>query len=344
MTRPRRGPAKREQKSGPRRIVVTGGAGFIGSHLCDYFLARGEEVIAVDNFLTGAPRNLAHLKGHPRFQLQRCDITEGLEVEGPVACVLNFASPASPRDYLNLPLETLAVGSLGTLHSLRLAQKKGARFLQASTSECYGDPQEHPQKEDYWGHVNPVGPRSVYDEAKRYSEALTMAFHRSTGLDTRIARVFNTYGPRMQLNDGRVVPELLGQALRGEPLTVFGEGSQTRSFCYISDLVEGVARLADAPEQASVHFPVNLGNPQDISIRRFADVILKITASDSPIEFRPLPEDDPKQRCPDISRARQLLGWEPRVALEEGLRQTLKYFRQVVTAGRPSAAASASRK
>ncbi len=313
-----------------RRIVVTGGAGFIGSHLCDYFLARGDEVTAVDNFLTGTPQNVAHLKNHPGFRLLRCDITTALDVEGPVEYVLNFASPASPRDYLNLPLETLAVGSLGTLHCLGLAQKKGARFLQASTSECYGDPKEHPQREDYWGHVNPVGPRAVYDEAKRYAEALTMAFHRLTGLDTRMARIFNTYGPRMQLNDGRVVPALLGQALRGEPLTVFGDGSQTRSFCYISDMVEGIARLIDAPEQAAVHFPVNLGNPEEISIRRFADVILEVTAGDCPIEFRPLPEDDPKQRCPDITRARQLLGWEPRFTLEEGLRCTMEYFRQIM--------------
>ena len=340
-----------------RRILVTGGAGFLGSHLCDSLLDRGDEVVAVDNFLTGSPQNLAHLKGHERFRLLRRDIVEGVGVDGPVDCLLNLASPASPMDYLKLPLETLAVGAAGTLHCLRLAEEKGARFLQASTSECYGDPQEHPQKEDYWGHVNPVGPRAVYDEAKRYAEALTMAFHRSTGLDTRIARIFNTYGPRMKLSDGRVVPTLLEQALAGKPLTVFGDGSQTRSFCYISDLVEGIALLMDAPEQqastsagrpgkpgrlspglAPLHFPVNLGNPQEISIRRFADLILEVTAGRSPVEFRPLPEDDPRQRCPDITRARSLLGWEPRVTLEEGLRRTVEYFRRIM--GQTSAGAS----
>ncbi len=313
-----------------RRIMVTGGAGFIGSHFCDALLARGDEVLAVDNFLTGDPHNVAHLEGHPRFRLLRRDIVEGVGVDGALDAVVNLASPASPLDYLRLPLETLAVGSAGTLHCLALARDKRARFLQASTSECYGDPEQHPQKETYWGRVNPVGPRSVYDEAKRYAEALTMAFHRATGLDTRIARIFNTYGPRMKLGDGRVVPTLLAQALKGEPLTVFGDGLQTRSFCYISDLVEGLALLLDAPESNGVHLPVNLGNPQEVSIRRFADVILEMTGSRSSIEFRPLPEDDPKQRCPDISRARALLGWEPRVGLEEGLRLTADYFHQLL--------------
>jgi dTDP-glucose 4,6-dehydratase len=311
-----------------QRVVVTGGAGFIGSHLCDALIARGDEVIAVDNFLTGAPRNVAHLEGHQRFTLVRADITEGLNVAGPVALILHFASPASPVDYLRYPLETMQVGSAGTLNCLRLAQAKGARFLLASTSECYGDPQEHPQTESYWGHVNSIGPRAVYDEAKRFAEALTMAVHRTTGLDTRIVRIFNTYGPRMKLNDGRVVPAFVDQALRGAPLTVFGDGTQTRSFCFVSDLISGILKLAALPAGPEVHHPVNLGNPQEISIRRFAEVILQMFGLNGrDLEFRPLPEDDPRQRCPDISRARTLLGWAPVVTLEDGLRQTVEYFR-----------------
>ncbi len=305
------------------RIVLTGAAGFIGSHLCDLFLARGDEVVAVDNFLTGTRDNLAHLAGEPRLRLLRHNIVESIAVDGPVNWVLNFASPASPVDYMRHGLETLRVGSLGTERALELAAGKGARFLHASTSECYGDPQVHPQPETYWGHVNPVGPRSVYDEAKRYAEALTMAWHRYRVLETRLIRIFNTYGPRMKLADGRVVPTLIGQALAGQPLTVFGDGSQTRSFCYISDLVTGVARVMEAGD----HLPINLGNPQEINILKFAEVIRSLTGAQSPIEFRPLPEDDPKQRCPDISRARRLLGWEPQVPLAEGLRLTMEYFR-----------------
>ena len=310
------------------RIVLTGGAGFIGSHLCDYLLARGDQVIAVDNFLTGSPENLEHLANQPRFHLLRHDVVEPIGVEGAVDWVLNFASPASPLDYLRHGLETLRVGSLGTENALVLAEEKGARFLQASTSECYGDPQVHPQSETYWGHVNPVGPRSVYDEAKRYGEALTMAWNRYRRLDTRIIRIFNTYGPRMKLGDGRVVPNLMGQALSGQPLTVYGDGSQTRSFCYVTDLVEGIALVMDCREQ----LPINLGNPQEITILEFARVIQSLTGSRAGIEFQPLPADDPKQRRPDIERARQLLGWEPRVPLEEGLRLTLEFFQAKVGA------------
>ncbi len=314
------------------RVVLAGGAGFVGSHLCDYFLARGDSVVVADNLITGAARNLAHQQGHPRFTFLHQDISESLALEGPVDVVFNLASPASPFDYLKYPLETLAVGSEGTRHCLELARLKKARFLMASTSECYGDPQEHPQVETYWGHVNPIGPRSVYDEAKRFSESLTMAYHRTCAVDTRIVRIFNTYGPRMKLNDGRVVPAFLDQALRGEPLTVFGDGSQTRSFCYVSDLVEGIARLALADPSTDIHDPVNLGNPTEISIRRFADVILNLTGNNGNgrIEHRPLPQDDPKQRCPDITRAGRLLGWSPKVPLEEGLRLTVEYFRGLI--------------
>ncbi len=311
------------------RVVLAGGAGFVGSHLCDYYLNRGDEVVVVDNLITGAARNVAHHQTNPRFQFLHQNISEGLSVNGPVDLVLNFASPASPFDYLEHPLETLAVGSEGTRHCLELAREKKARFLMASTSECYGDPLEHPQVETYWGHVNPIGPRSVYDEAKRFSEAITMAYHRTHGVDTRIIRIFNTYGPRMKLNDGRVVPAFLDQALKGQPLTVFGDGSQTRSFCYVADLVEGIVRLADLPNGPDVHTPVNLGNPREISIRKFADVILELLDNKvSQIEHRPLPENDPKQRCPDITRAGKLLnGWAPKVGLEEGLRLTIEYFR-----------------
>lgn len=306
------------------RIVLTGAAGFIGSHLCDYLLARGDDVVAVDNFLTGSPENLTHLSSEPRFRFLEHDIVQPFRVDGPVDWVLNLASPASPADYLRHGLETLQVGSLGTKNALELARAKGARFLQASTSECYGDPAVHPQPESYWGNVNPIGPRSVYDEAKRYGEALTMAFHRYLGLETRIVRIFNTYGPRMKLGDGRVVPNLIGQALAGKPLTVYGDGSQTRSFCYVSDLVEGIARVMECSER----LPINLGNPQEITILEFARLIQSLTGSCAGIEFHPLPDDDPKHRRPDISRARQLLGWEPRVGLEEGLRLTLEFFKR----------------
>ena len=313
--------------SEPIRVVLAGGAGFVGSHLCDHYLSRGDQVVAVDNLITGTARNLLEHQGNPRFQFLHQNISEALSVEGPVDLVLNFASPASPFDYLKYPLETLAVGSEGTRHCLELAREKKARFLMASTSECYGDPLEHPQSESYWGHVNPIGARSVYDEAKRFSEALTMAFHRTHHVDTRIIRIFNTYGPRMKLNDGRVVPAFLDQALRGQPLTIFGDGSQTRSFCYVADLVEGIVRLGDLPNSPDVHSPVNLGNPREITIRRFADVILDLFGKKREIEYRALPENDPKQRCPVITRAQNLLGWTPKVQLEDGLRLTIEYFR-----------------
>jgi dTDP-glucose 4,6-dehydratase len=305
------------------RILVAGAAGFIGSHMCDRLLAEGHTVVAVDNFLTGSPRNVAHLDNHARFQFIRHDITQRLAIDGEIHAVLNMASPASPKDYLEHAIETLDVGSAGTRHMLELARAAGARFLLTSTSECYGDPLEHPQTERYWGNVNPVGPRSCYDESKRFAEALTMAYHRTHGVRTNIARIFNTYGPRMKLDDGRVVPAFIGEALRGEPLTIFGDGSQTRSFCYVSDLVDGIYRLMQSDER----YPVNLGNPNEMTIREFAVAIRRLTGSSSPILHRPLPEDDPKRRQPDISKAQRLLGWEPRVELEEGLRLTLNYFR-----------------
>jgi len=308
---------------GNLRIVVSGAAGFIGSHLCDRLLADGHRVVALDNYLTGSPRNLAHLAGEPRFSSMEQDITHPVAIPGPVDSVVNLASPASPKDYLEHPIETLDVGSSGTRHMLELALEKGARFLLASTSECYGDPAVHPQVETYWGNVNPVGPRSCYDESKRFAEALTMAYHRKHGLRTNIARIFNTYGPRMKLDDGRVVPAFLGSALRGEPITVFGDGSQTRSFCYVSDLVEGLCRLMLAEER----YPVNLGNPCEMTILQFAEYIRRLTGSQSPIVFEPLPEDDPRQRRPDIAKAREVLGWEPRVSLEVGLSETVEYFR-----------------
>jgi dTDP-glucose 4,6-dehydratase len=304
------------------RILVSGGAGFVPSHVCDRLLAEGHEVVAVDNYLTGRPENLAHLQNEARFQFVQQDVTGPLRLEGRLDYVLHLASPASPADYLSHPIESLQVGSAGTKNLLDAALAQGASFLLASTSECYGDPAEHPQKETYWGNVNPVGPRSVYDEAKRFAEAITMAYHRRYGLRTHIARIFNTYGPRMKLNDGRVVPAFLNQALHGCPMTVFGDGSQTRSFCYISDLVEGIYRLMQSDEP----YPVNLGNPQEVTILEFAERIRRLTASQSAIEFRPLPEDDPKQRRPDITKARTLLGWEPRVPLEEGLQRTVEYF------------------
>jgi dTDP-glucose 4,6-dehydratase len=307
------------------RIVVSGAAGFIGSHFCDLLLARGHTAVALDNFLTGSRCNLRHLEGEPAFRLLEQDITKPFSIDGPVDCVVNMASPASPKDYLAYPIETLEVGSIGTQRMLELALEKDARFLLTSTSECYGDPLEHPQTESYWGHVNPVGPRSCYDESKRFAEAITMAYNRKHGLRTNIVRIFNTYGPRMKLNDGRVVPSFLDQALRGEPITVFGDGTQTRSFCYVSDLVEGIYRLMFADEC----YPVNLGNPSEMTILEFAQHIQRLTGTRSSIVFRPLPEDDPRQRRPDISKAQTLLGWEPKVSLSEGLKPTIDYFRQV---------------
>jgi dTDP-glucose 4,6-dehydratase len=308
---------------GNLRIVVSGAAGFIGSHMCDRLLGDGHSVAALDNFLTGNRRNLAHLEGAPRFRFLERDVTQPFLIEGPVDAVVHMASPASPKDYLEHPIETLDAGSLGTRRMLELAREKGARFLLTSTSECYGDPLVHPQVESYWGNVNPVGPRSCYDESKRFAEALTMAYRRKHGLRTNIARIFNTYGPRMKLDDGRVVPAFVDQALRGQPLTVFGDGSQTRSFCYVSDMVEGLCRLMLSEER----YPVNLGNPSEMTILEFAECIRRATGSQPEIVFQPLPEDDPKQRRPDIGKARALLRWEPRVPLEEGLRLTVEYFR-----------------
>jgi len=306
------------------RIVVSGAAGFIGSHFCDRLLADGHTVVGLDNFLTGTANNLAHLATEPRFSLIHQDITEPFSIEGAVDAVVNMASPASPKDYHEHPIETLMVGSAGTRRMLDLALEKRARFLLTSTSESYGDPEVHPQVESYWGHVNPVGPRSCYDESKRFAEALTMAYHRKHGVATNIARIFNTYGPRMKLNDGRVVPAFLSEALAVTPITVFGRGSQTRSFCYVSDLVDGLCRLMLSGER----YPVNLGNPREMTILEFAEQIRRLTGSHSPIEFRPLPEDDPKQRRPDIGKARAILGWEPHVTLEDGLRLTVEYFRR----------------
>jgi len=308
------------------RALITGGAGFLGSHLCELFLSRGHEVICVDNFLTGSPENIKHLFGRDDFSFIKHDVTNYIFVDGPVDYVLHFASPASPIDYLEKPIQTLKVGSLGTHKTLGVAKDKGARYLIASTSEVYGDPLVHPQKEDYWGNVNPVGPRGVYDEAKRFAEAMTMAYHRFHGVQTRIVRIFNTYGERMRLNDGRVVPAFVSQALRNEPLTVFGDGSQTRSFCYVSDLVEGIYRLLMSDEVN----PTNIGNPAEMTVLQFAETIKRLTGSNAPIEFRPLPEDDPKIRRPDITKAKQLLGWEPVVPLEEGLQRTIDYFKKKV--------------
>ncbi|MBL8860654.1 MAG: SDR family oxidoreductase [Planctomycetes bacterium] len=305
------------------RALITGGAGFLGSHLCERFLAEGFEVVCMDNLVTGDIRNVEHLFADEHFHFEKRDVTEHIHVPGAVDSVLHFASPASPIDYLELPIQTLKVGSLGTHKALGLARAKNARFLLASTSECYGDPLVHPQSEDYWGNVNPVGPRGVYDEAKRFAEAMTMAYHRFHGLDTRIVRIFNTYGPRMRLRDGRALPAFMSQALAGEPLTVFGDGSQTRSFCYVDDLVEGIWRLLNSKE----HLPVNIGNPSEMTILEFAQAVIRATGSQSGIEFRPLPVDDPKVRQPDITKARRLLGWEPRVPLAEGLARTLEHFR-----------------
>jgi len=304
-------------------VIVSGAAGFIGSHMCDRLLGEGHTVIGLDNFLTGSERNIEHLAGQPRFRLVRHDVTQPLALDGPIDAVLHMASPASPKDYLQHPIETLDVGSAGTRRMLELARAHKASFLLTSTSETYGDPLVHPQVETYWGNVNPVGPRSCYDESKRFAEALTMAYHRTYKLRTNIARIFNTYGPRIKLNDGRVVPAFLDQALRGEPVTVFGDGSQTRSFCYVTDLVDGLYRLMQSAER----YPVNLGNPREMTILEFAEHIRRLTGSKSRIVHEPLPQDDPKQRKPDIGKARHILGWEPRVTLEDGLRQTIEYFR-----------------
>ena len=307
------------------RVVVTGGAGFLGSHLCDRLLAEGHEVIAMDNLLTGNMRNIEHLQESRRFRYVRHNVAEYVFVDGPLDAVLHFASPASPIDYLELPIQTLKVGSLGTHNALGLALAKGARFLLASTSEVYGDPLVHPQPETYWGNVNPIGPRGVYDEAKRFAEAITMAYHRAHGVDTRIVRIFNTYGERMRPRDGRVVPALICQALAGEPLTVFGDGSQTRSFCYVADLIDGIYRLL----LSDVTEPVNIGNPAELSVLDFAKTIKKLTGTSSEIVFKPLPEDDPKVRQPDIAKAKAKLGWQPKVKLEEGLERTIGYFREL---------------
>lgn len=308
------------------RALVTGGAGFLGSHLCDRLIADGYDVIAMDNLLTGDAANVAHLFGHERFSFVKYDVTNYLHVDGPIDFVFHFASPASPIDYLEFPIQTMKVGSLGTMRTLGLAKAKKAVFLMASTSECYGDPLVHPQREDYWGNVNPVGPRGVYDEAKRFAEAMTMAYHRYHKVETRIVRIFNTYGPRMRLNDGRALPTFMLQALRGEDITVFGDGSQTRSFCYVSDLIDGIVRLSRSHE----HYPVNIGNPHEITIHQFAEKVVELTGSKSKIVNRPLPEDDPKIRQPDITKARQILGWEPKVQLHEGLEVTLRFFQKQV--------------
>ena len=309
--------------SRPPRTVVTGGAGFLGSHLSDRLLKEGHEVVAIDNLITGSTKNIEHLAGNERFHFIKSDVSQYIFVPGDVDYVFHFASPASPIDYLELPIPTLKVGALGTHNALGLAKAKGAKFLLASTSECYGDPLVHPQKEDYWGNVNPIGPRGVYDEAKRFAEAMTMAYHRYHGLDTKIVRIFNTYGPRMRLRDGRVVPAIVSQALRNEPLTVFGDGSQTRSFCYVSDLIDGIFRLS----QSDFHEPVNIGNPREMTILQFAEAVQKIIGSTSPITHKPLPVDDPKVRQPDIGRARAVLGWEPKVDFDEGINMTINYFR-----------------
>jgi dTDP-glucose 4,6-dehydratase len=308
-----------------QKILVTGAAGFLGSHLCDSLLAEGNSVIGVDNFSTGNPANLSHLAGERRFNLLDLDICTPFDT-GKVDFIFNFASPASPVDYSRLGVETLMVGSAGTINTLDLARKYGAGYLHASTSECYGDPEVHPQIESYWGHVNPIGPRSVYDEAKRFSEAAVMAYHRYYGVDTHLVRIFNTYGPRLQANDGRVISNLMVQALRGEPLTIYGDGSQTRSFCYVSDLIEGIVLLSRSQE----HLPVNIGNPDEWTILECAQEILAITGSRSEIILKPLPQDDPTRRRPDITKARTILGWEPKIKLSQGLEKSLEYFRSCI--------------
>jgi len=316
--------SEQNEANQPTVSVVTGGAGFLGSHLCDRLLSEGHQVVAIDSLLTGSLDNIAHLADNPDFDFVEHDVTNFISLDGRVDNIYHLASPASPIDYLELPIQTLKVGSLGTHNALGLAKEKGARFLLASTSEVYGDPLIHPQKEDYWGNVNPIGPRGVYDEAKRFAEAITFAYHRTHGVDTKIVRIFNTYGPRMRLNDGRVVPAFIGQALAGEPLTVFGDGSQTRSFCYVSDLVEGIFRLSRSDSQG----PVNIGNPREMSILEFGEKILELIDTDSEIVYKPLPVDDPKVRQPDISLAGELLGWSPKIAFEEGIRETIDFFRK----------------
>ena len=306
------------------RAVITGGAGFLGSHLCDRMIAEGWDVLVLDNLVTGVESNISHLGKHARFRVAHVDVSTYIEVAGAVVYVLHFASPASPVDYLKLPIQTLKVGSLGTHNALGLALAKKAKFFLASTSECYGDPEISPQNEEYWGRVNPIGPRGVYDEAKRFAEAMTMAYHRYHGVDTHIVRIFNTYGPRMRLNDGRALPNFVHQALTGEPITVYGDGKQTRSFCHVSDLIEGIYRLLLSDE----HLPTNIGNPQEITILQFAERIRQQFENAPPIVFKPLPQDDPKQRCPDITKAKKILGWEPKVGLDEGLRTTLDYFKE----------------
>jgi len=319
------------------RAVVTGGAGFLGSHLCERLLGEGHAVVCVDNLITGKRANVAHLESRDDFEFVLHDVSTPIAIDGPVDYVLHFASPASPIDYLELPIQTLKVGSLGTHNSLGLAKAKGARYLLASTSEVYGDPLVHPQPESYWGNVNPVGPRGVYDEAKRFAEAMTMAYHRVHGLETRIVRIFNTYGPRMRPRDGRVVPAFIQQALLDEPMTVFGDGSQTRSFCFVDDLIDGIYRLLRSDESE----PTNIGNPHEMTILEFAERIRALTGSSAPIEFRELPVDDPKTRQPDISKARSVLGWEPRVPLDEGLGRTIDYFRQLLAPAAPAAGGAA---
>jgi dTDP-glucose 4,6-dehydratase len=306
------------------RAVVTGGAGFLGSHLCDRLIAEGWDVLALDNLITGRTLNVSHLRNNRRFELREADVSERVEVAGPVDYVLHFASPASPFDYLKFPIETMKVGSVGTHNALELAKAKKAKFFMASTSECYGDPEVTPQSEEYWGYVNCTGPRAVYDEAKRFSEAMTMAYYRYYGVDTHIVRIFNTYGPRMRLNDGRALPNFVYQALTGRPITVYGKGQQTRSFCYVSDLIDGIYKLALSDE----HTPVNIGNPHEITILQFAEKIREHFEDAPPIIFEPLPQDDPKQRCPDITKAKKLLGWEPKIDLKEGLDVTMAYFKE----------------
>lgn len=333
------------------RVLITGGAGFLGSHLCDALVERGHEVVCLDNFCTGRPDNIAHLMGHQRFSFIKYNVCDYLHIDGPLDAVMHFASPASPQDYLEMPIATLKVGALGTHKALGLAKVKNARFLLASTSEVYGDPLVNPQPESYWGNVNPISPRGVYDEAKRFAEAMTMAYHRYHGLDTRIVRIFNTYGPRMRPNDGRVVSNFIVQALQGKPLTVFGDGTQTRSFCYVDDLIRGILALlmADSDKSIekrtdrsgfltthkesppeSVHDPMNIGNPRELTVNGIAELVVQLVGVKTPIEYRPLPADDPRVRRPDIRRAKALLGWEPRVELENGLRQTIEYFRKVL--------------